>query len=88
MKKKIRELERTLGRRPPAIVEIAKANPTDGTRMVAALTSREIERPVSRKRAQQVMRSERLPQRHRPSGHRRRPGISESSAPTSSGTWT
>ena len=29
-----------------AIVEVAKANPTDGTRMVAALTSREIGRPV------------------------------------------
>jgi putative transposase len=57
-----------------AIVEVAKANPTDGTRMVAALTSREIERPVSRKRAQRVMRSERLLRRHRPSGRRRRPG--------------
>jgi hypothetical protein len=57
-----------------AIVEVAKANPTDGTRMVAALTSREIERPVSRKRAQRVMRVERLLQRHRPSGRRRRPG--------------
>ena len=53
---------------------MAKANPTDGTRMVAALTSREIERPVSRKRAQRVMRAERLLQRHRPSGRRRRPG--------------
>jgi len=30
-----------------AIVEVAKANPTDGTRMVAALTSRELERPIS-----------------------------------------
>jgi putative transposase len=57
-----------------AIVEVAKANPTDGTRMVAALTSRELGRPVSRKRAQRVMRSERLLQRHRPSGRRRRPG--------------
>lgn len=57
-----------------AIVEVAKANPTDGTRMVAALTSREIDRPISRKRAQRVMRSEGLLQRHRPSGRRRRPG--------------
>jgi len=71
-----------------AIVEVAKANPTDGTRMVAALTSRGIERPVSRKRAQRVMRSERLLQRHRPSGRRRRPATSGSSAATSSGTWT
>jgi putative transposase len=58
-----------------AIVEVARANPTDGTRMVAALTSREIERPISRKRAQRVMRAEGLPRRHRPSGRRRRPGF-------------
>jgi putative transposase len=69
------------GRRPAtgtvdrAIVEVARANPTDGTRMVAALTSREIDRPISRKRAQRVMRSEGLLQRHRPSGRRRRPGF-------------
>ena len=56
------------------IVEVARANPTDGTRMVAALTSREIDRPISRKRAQRVMRAEGLLQRHRPSGRRRRPG--------------
>jgi putative transposase len=61
----------TVGR---AIVEMARANPTDGTRMVAALTSRELERPISRKRAQRVMRAEGLLQRHRPSGRRRRPG--------------
>ncbi len=77
---------RTPKRRPPpqrrpatgtvdrAIVEVAKDNPTDGTRMVAALTSREINRPISRKRAQRVMRAEGLLQRHRPSGRRRRPG--------------
>ena len=57
-----------------AIARVAKANPTDGTRMVAALTSREISRPISRKRAQRVMRAEGLLQRHRPSGRRRRPG--------------
>ncbi len=68
-------------RRPPsgpvdqAIVEVAKANPTDGTRMVAALTSRRLGRPVSRKRAQRVMREQRLLQRHRPPGRRRRPGF-------------
>jgi putative transposase len=58
-----------------AIVEVAKANATDGTRMVAALTSREIGKPVSRKRAQRVMRSERLLQRHRPLHRRKRPGF-------------
>jgi putative transposase len=56
-----------------AIVEVANANPTDGTRMVAALASREIDRPISRKRAQRVMRAEGLLQRHRPSSRRRRP---------------
>jgi putative transposase len=58
-----------------AIVEVAKANPTDGTRMVAALTSREIGRPINRKRAQRVMRQERLLQRHRPLHRRKRPGF-------------
>jgi putative transposase len=57
-----------------AIVEVARANPTDGTRMVAALTDREIGRPISRRRARRVMRAEGLLQRHRPSGRRRRPG--------------
>lgn len=80
--------------RPPrgpvdrAIVEVAKANPTDGTRMVAALTRREIGRPVSRKRAQRVMREQLLLQRHRPSGRRRRPGFFRVEHPASSGTWT
>jgi putative transposase len=58
-----------------AIVEVAKANPTDGTRMVAALASRRLGRPVNRKRAQRVMREQRLLQRHRPPGRRRRPGF-------------
>jgi putative transposase len=57
-----------------AIARVARANPTDGTRMVAALASRDLGRPVSRKRAQRVMRSERLLQRHRPLRRRRRPG--------------
>ena len=68
-------------RRPPAgpidqaIVEVAKANPTDGTRMVAALTSRELDRAVNRKRVQRVMRHQGLLQRHRPLQRRRRPGV-------------
>ena len=56
------------------IVEVARANPTDGTRMVAALASRELGRQVNRKRAQRVMREQRLLQRHRPLRRRRRPG--------------
>ena len=68
-------------RRPPtgpverAIVAVARENPTDGTRMVAALASRELGGQVNRKRAQRVMREQRLLQRHRPSGRRRRPGF-------------
>ncbi len=57
------------------IVELARQNPTDGTRMVAALASRELARQVSRKRTQRVMREQKLLQRHRPSGRRRRPGF-------------
>lgn len=57
-----------------AIVEVAKANPTDGTRMVAALASRELGRPVNRKRAQRVMRTHKLLQRSRSADRRRRPG--------------
>ena len=58
-----------------AIVAVAKQNPTDGSRTVAALTSRELGVQVNRKRAQRVMRSERLLQRHRPLRRRRRPGF-------------
>ena len=58
-----------------AIVTVAKQNPTDGTRMVAALASRELGRQVNRKRAQRVMREQRLLQRHRPLRRRRRPGF-------------
>lgn len=57
-----------------AIVQVARENPTDGTRMVAALASRELGRQVNRKRAQRVMREQRLLQRHRPLRRRRRPG--------------
>jgi len=56
------------------IVEVAKANPTDGTRMVAALASRELGVPVNRKRVQRVMRQHRLLQRSRSVDRRRRPG--------------
>ena len=57
------------------IVEVARANPTDGTRMVAALASRELGRPVNRKRVQRVMRAHRLLQPSRSDGRRRRPGF-------------
>jgi putative transposase len=57
------------------IVEVAKANPTDGTRMVAALAGRALGRPVNRKRVQRVMRAHRLLQPSRSGGRRRRPGF-------------
>ncbi len=57
-----------------AIIKVAKANPVDGTRMVAALASRELGEPVNRKRVQRVMRTHGLLQRSRNSDRRRRPG--------------
>jgi len=49
-----------------AIVAVAKANPTDGYRMVWALTRRKLGRAVNRKRVLRVMREQKLIQR-RPS---------------------
>jgi putative transposase len=63
------------------IVEVAKANSTDGTRMVAALASRELGRPVNRKRVQRVMRAQRLLQPTRSGDRRRRPGFFRVSRP-------
>jgi putative transposase len=66
--------------RPPvdeveaAIVDVAEENPTDGYRMVTALTRRRLRRAVNRKRVLRVMRERRLIQRRRPLGRRRRPG--------------
>ena len=56
------------------IIEVAKANPTDGTRMVAAIASQQFGEAVNRKRAQRVMRAHKLLQATRGSGRRRRPG--------------
>lgn len=67
-------------RRPPveeterAIVETAKENPTDGYRMVWALTRRRLGRAINRKRVLRVMREQRLIQRRRALPRRRRPG--------------
>ena len=68
-------------RRPPAdgaeaaIVETAMENPTDGYRMVWALTRRKLGRAVNRKRVLRVMREHRLIQRRRSEPRRRRPGF-------------
>ena len=68
------------------MLAVACANPTDGTRMVAALAGRELDEQVNRKRVQRLMREHRLLQRRRSEGRRR--GSSALSARTSSGIWT
>ncbi len=57
------------------VLDVARANPTDGTRMVAALASRELAGAVNRKRVQRLMREHRMLQRRRSEGRRRRPGF-------------
>jgi putative transposase len=57
------------------VLAVARANPTDGTRMVAALAGRELGGRVNRKRVQRLMREHRLLQRRRTEGRRRRPGF-------------
>lgn len=59
-----------------AIVEVAEANPTDGTRMVAAIASRELGEAVNRKRAQRIMCAHKLLQPMRGNDRRRGPGSS------------
>src|SRR5664280_609624 len=58
-----------------AIVQVAKANPTDGYRMVWALTRRKLGRAVNRKRVLRVMREQKLIQRRGREPKRRRPGF-------------
>ncbi len=69
-------------RRPPAdgsvdaaIVEVAKANPTDGYRIVTAWVQRRLARAVNRKRVLRVMRERKLIQRRTHEPRRRRPGF-------------
>jgi putative transposase len=66
---------RPLTRADEVILGVARENPTDGTRMVAALAGRDLGAPVNRKRVQRLMREHALLQRHRPLGRRRRPGF-------------
>ncbi len=58
-----------------AIVEVAKANPTDGYRIVCAWVGRKLHRPVNRKRVLRVLRDQRLIQRRGREPKRRRPGF-------------
>lgn len=64
-----------------AVLDMARENPTDGTRMVAALTAGELGAPVNRKRVQRLMREHRLLQPKRSEGRRRRPGYFEVTRP-------
>jgi putative transposase len=57
------------------VLEVARGNPTDGTRMVAALAARELGGEVNRKRVQRLMREHALLQHRRSEGRRRRPGF-------------
>ena len=57
------------------MLDVARGNPTDGTRMVAALASRDLGAAVNRKRVQRLMREHTLLQRRRSEGRRRRPGF-------------
>jgi HTH-like domain len=82
-------------RRPPAAgsierasVEVAKENPTDGYRMVWALTRRKLGVAVNRKRVLRVMRQHRLIQRRRREPGRRRPRFFRVERRPSCGTWT
>jgi putative transposase len=64
-----------------AVLDVARENPTDGTRMVAALTARQLEKGVNRKRVQRLMREHRLLQPKRSEGRRRRPGYFQVTRP-------
>jgi len=57
------------------VLNVARGNPTDDTRMVAALASRDIGAAVNRQRVQRLMREHALLQRRRSEGRRRRPGF-------------
>jgi putative transposase len=63
------------------VLDVARENPTDGTRMVAALAARELAARVNRKRVQRLMREHRLMQPKRSEGRRKRPGYFEVTQP-------
>ena len=63
------------------VLEVARSNPTDGTRMLAALAARQAAGPVNRKRVQRLMREHELLQPKRSEGRRRRPGYFQVTRP-------
>ena len=70
------------------VLDVARANPTDGTRMVAALASREHGVAVNRKRVQRLMREHRLLHRSAPKAGGGVRATSKSRVRMSSGTST
>ena len=72
---------RALDQTDRVVLEVARHNPTDGTRMVAALASRELAGAVNRKRVQRLMREHQLLQPKRSEGRRRRPGYFQVTRP-------
>jgi len=72
---------RALDQTDRVVLEVARHNPTDGTRMVAALASRELAAAVNRKRVQRLMREHQLLQPKRSEGRRRRPGYFQVTRP-------
>jgi putative transposase len=63
------------------VLAVARESPTDGTRMIAALSSRDAGRAVNRKRVQRLMREHRLLQPSRSEGRRKRPGYFQVTRP-------
>ena len=64
------------------VLQVARENPTDGSRMVAALASRRRNgAAVNRKRVQRLMREHRLLQPKRSEGRRKRPGYFQVTRP-------
>jgi putative transposase len=64
-----------------AVLEVARANPTDGSRMVAAITAGAVGSAVNRKRVQRLMREHQLLQPKRSEGRRKRPGYFQVTRP-------
>ena len=63
------------------ILAVSRDNPTDGTRMIAALTAQDTGTAVNRKRVQRLMREHRLLQPSRSEGRRKRPGFFQVTRP-------
>jgi hypothetical protein len=71
-----------LGATDRVVLEVARVNPTDGTRMVTAFASRELNgQGVSRKRVQRFDARPRLLQPKRSEGRRKRPGFFQVTSP-------